>query len=529
MPLDTAEHQPNQPGNNPHEIRVAGSDRIYDRRKLLIVLLVPMMMALVQISSVNNALPALSEALNASDSALQWVLSGYALAIGIVLVPAGRIGDIIGRSSMFVVGLALFTLASLAVGLSQDPITLNTLRFIQGIGAGIYSPQVTGLILQYFSGHARARAFSLLGLVVSVSVAIGPILSGVLISWLGNDLGWRGGFIVNVPLGIIGFILALRWLPFGKERRTVGPHHDEVQAEFERMEVAEGRTPVRRRGKIDIDPLGIILLSVAVLSIMLPFMVDGSPWVWVLVGLGILLTIVWIWWEKRYKARGHFPMVDLTLFTIRSFSFSTLAATILFLGSTSVMAVLAIFLQKGLNVSAFEVGFIMLPNAIASAYAAIWSGKRAVEHGRGVMVFCITIDLLAVLGMTTVAWGIEHGLHYWWIALPTALLGFGFGAFGAANQTIGMMDVPLAHGGTAGGLMQTGQRIATAVGTAIVTAVFFFGQAHGEGAEDWYFGISLAFILVSILTVISLVVALIFWREGYAERHAGPVREVLKK
>lgn len=525
----TPEHQPNQPGSNPNEIRVAGSNRIYDRRKLLIVLLVPMMMALVQISSVNNALPALTDALGASDSALQWVLSGYALAIGIVLVPAGRIGDIIGRSSMFVVGLVLFTIASLAVGLSPDPLTLNILRIVQGIGAGLYSPQVTGLILQYFSGHARARAFSLLGLVVSVSVAIGPILSGFLISTLGNDLGWRGGFIVNVPIGVVGIVLALRWLPFGKERRTVGPNHDEVQAEFERMEKAEGRTPVKRRGKIDIDPLGITLLSIAVLCIMLPFMIDGSPWIWALLAFGLVLSTVWIWWEKRYKAHGHFPMVDLSLFEIRSFSYSTLSATILFLGSTSVMAVLAIFLQKGLNVSALEVGFIMLPNAIASAYAAIWSGKRAVDHGRGVMVLCITLVLLSVLAMTALAWGIEHGLHYWWIALPSALLGFGFGAYGAANQTIGMMDVPLAHGGTAGGLMQTGQRIATAVGTAIVTAVFFFGQSHGEGAQDWYFGISLAFILVSILVVISLVIALIFWREGYAERHAVPAREVLKK
>lgn len=156
-----------------HAFTVPGSTRVYDKRQLLTVLLVPLMMALVQVSSVNNALPALSEALHSSDGGLQWVLSGYALAIGIVLVPAGRLGDILGRSSLFVVGLTIFTFASLACGISTNVLMLNLFRIVQGIGAGILSPQTTGLILQYFEGHARAKAFALFGLVVSLSVAIG--------------------------------------------------------------------------------------------------------------------------------------------------------------------------------------------------------------------------------------------------------------------------------------------------------------------------------------------------------------------
>lgn len=461
------------------------------------------------------------------------MLSGYALAIGIVLVPAGRLGDVIGRSSMFVIGLAVFTLASLLVGLAQGPISLNILRIFQGFGAGLYSPQITGLILQYFTGHARAKAFALFGLVVSMSVAVGPVLSGALIGWLGDNLGWRGGFIVNVPLGILGVILAIRWLPFGKERRTIGPDSDKVQREYEELKRAEGKKPGRRkRSKIDLDPMGALLLVIAVLSIMLPFMSTGIIWLWALLPVGAVMIASWIIWEKRYKARGHFPMVDLELFKIRTFSYSTLAATTLFLGATSVMVVLAIFLQDGMNISALEVGLIMLPNALVSGYASIWSGKRAVEHGRGVQVMCVAMVLMSILGMTAVVWGMEHGLHHWWIVPPTLLLGFGFGAFGSANQTTAMMDVPPAHGGTAGGIIQTGQRIATAVGTAIVTAVFFFGQNLGGNVKDWYFGISLAFILASIMTVITLVVSLAFWREGYFERHPDsvrPARKILRK
>lgn len=191
--------QPNQPGENPRHIRVAGSDRIYDRNKLLIVLLVPLMMTLLQVSSVNNVLTSIGHALGASDSQLQWVLSGYALAVGIVLVPAGRLGDMFGRSSAFVAGFALFTASSLLVGLACDPTLLNFMRVFQGAGAGILAPQTTGLIQRYFVGQARAKAFALFGLVVSMSVAAGPLMSGGLVGILGEDLGWRWSFIINFP------------------------------------------------------------------------------------------------------------------------------------------------------------------------------------------------------------------------------------------------------------------------------------------------------------------------------------------
>lgn len=517
-----------EPQASPNDIRVPGSDKTYDRRKMLIVLLVPLMMALVQVSSVNNALPALGAALDATDAHLQWVLSGYALAIGIVLVPAGRLGDVLGRSSMFVIGLTIFTISSLAVGLAPNPLVLNILRIVQGAGAGMFFPQISGLIIEYFAGHARAKAFSLMGLVISMSVAVGPVMSGALIGWFGDDIGWRSGFIINVPLGVLGVVLAFKWLPFGKERRTIGPHHDEAQHEYEEREEAAGRHASRKKGKLDLDPVGALVFAIAILAIMIPFMTSASGWIWALLPAGMGLMVAWYVWEKRYKARGHFPMVDLHLFSIRTFTYSTLTAAMLFLGATSVMVVLAIFLQDGIGVSALEVGLIMLPNAILSGYASIWSGKRAVDHGRGVQVFCIVLVLLSILGMTAVVWGMEHGLSYWWMIAPTLLLGWGFGAFGAANQTTAMMDVPHAHGGTAGGIIQAGQRIATAVGTAIVTAVFFFGQTARGGLRDWYFGISLAFILASILTIVALGVSFLFWREGYHDRHPKKIRPAHK-
>lgn len=521
--------QPNQPGNNPREIRVAGTDKIYDRNKLLAVLLVPLFMTLLQVSSVNNVLSSMGDALGASDAQLQWVLSGYALAYGITLVPAGRLGDVLGRSSIFVIGFGIFTLASLLVGLMQNASALNLMRVLQGFGSGLLSPQTTGLIQRYFTGHARAKAFSLFGLVVSMSVAAGPVMSGGLIALLGPEVGWRASFIINFPIGIIGIIFALKWLPFGKERRHVGPNAEAAKREYIERGLKEGTLPPRR-SRIDLDPIGMAILVTAILCIMLPFMSTGQSWMWSLLAVGAALIAVWIVWEKRVKARGREPMVDLDLFRIKTYSFSAAVTSILFLGSSSIFVILALYLQQGQGASALAVGLICLPNALMSGYAAIWSGKRAVEHGRGVQVMCLVLILIGVLGMVFVVWGVEHGLSYYWIIAPTVVLGFGFGALGSANQTQSMLDVPMEHGGTAGGVMQTGQRIATAIGNAVITAVFFLGVRTYAGEEGYYFGAMVAYLIVSVIAVIALCIAFVFWRDGYAERHPGsvkPAREVL--
>ncbi|MFP7695925.1 MFS transporter [Trueperella sp. LYQ143] len=512
------EHQPNQPDANPRHIRVPGSDRIYDRNKILLVLLVPLTMSLLQVSSVNNVLFTVGKALDASSTQLQWVLSGYALCFGILLVPAGRIGDLFGRSSAFVVGLSVFTLASLLVGLSTSAIMLNMMRCLQGIGAGMYSPQITGLILHYFTGHARAKAFSLFGLIISASVAAGPLMSGSLISLLGPQNGWRWSFIINFPFGLIGIFFALRWLPFGKERRHVGKRAKEARREYIAMRRKEGVVH-KPRTRIDLDPLGSFLLVLSVLCIMLPFMTHGHMWFWFLLPVGFLLIVVWVLWEKFYAAHEHEPMVDLRLFRIKTFSYGSAISAAQFMGTTSIFVVLAMFLQNALDASALEVGLVSLPDALIAAYAAIWSGKRAVEHGRGVQVMALTLMLVGILGVTTVVWAIEHGLSFWWLTIPLTILGFGQGCMGAANQTQSMIDVPPEHGGTAGGVQQTGQRITTAIGNAVITAIFWLGPSLHTGNTGWYVGFFLAYMMVTLFILLALTLAILFWRDGYHDRH----------
>lgn len=183
------------------------------QRRIVLIGLVPLFMSLLSVSIINVVLPAIETDLQASSSALQWVLTGYALSFGVVLVAAGRAGDVFGRGQLFMIGVGLFGLASLVAGIAPGALTLNIARVFMGLGSGLLNPQVVGLLQQYFQGPQRGRAFGLMGTTVGLSVATGPILGGVFIALFGPELGWRAAFLVNVPFAVISLILAKSWLP----------------------------------------------------------------------------------------------------------------------------------------------------------------------------------------------------------------------------------------------------------------------------------------------------------------------------
>lgn len=500
--------------NNSRFFTVPGSPREYDRNWMLAVLLISLALTLLQVSSVNNLLPSIESAMSATESGIQMILSGYALAVGITLVPAGRLGDIFGRSGLWVIGLAVFTLASLGVGLSDSILTLNIMRLLQGIGGGLFSPQVTGLIQQYFQGKERARAFGFMGLVVAASVAVGPLLSGALVAWLGEDPGWRYSFFVNVPIGLIGLLAAWKFLPFGKERRTIGPKREEAEAEYEQRALAEGKKlSPRRKEKIDLDPVGMLLLTVAVLGIMLPFMMHGVSWRWFLLVGGFAMIGVWVAWELAYAKRGHLPMVNMELFKIRSFSYATAISALQFLGSSTIFVVLALFLQDGFGATALLVGIVGLPNAIASGFASVWAGKRALEHGKSMQVIALALMFGSVLLLAAGFWAVVTlGWSVYWLIIPVIPIGLGAGMMGSSNQTQSMMDVPAAHGGTAGGLQQMTQRITTAIGNALITGVVFSVYQGGRDVEGWLWGANAGLGVIALFLGAALVVAIVFWK-----------------
>ena len=483
---------------DPGIVRVYGTDRIFHRDKILAVLLIPLAMSLMAVSSINVALPTIETGLGATASDIQWVLAGYALTFGVFLIPWGRAGDVLGHGSVFVAGVAVFTFASLACGLAATPFQLNAARFVQGLGAGMFNPQTMGMIQQYFRGLARAKAFALFGMVVSVSVAIGPVLAGAIIESIGPQNGWRATFFLNFPLGLVGILLALRWFPFGSERGRALRKRERQAAR------ARGEALTVERARVDLDPLGAVLVALAVLAVMWPFMSKSGGLTWGFIPAGLLLLLGWVRWEKQYAASGREPMVDLKLFGYPSFTNGTAIAGTMFLGATSMFAVLAIFLQSGLGVNALLTGLVMLPNAITSTYSSWWAGRHALTQGRKLIVLALTAmvtgTLLSILVVHLVA---NQGWSFWWLGVTVTVIGWGMGTMGACNQTLSLEDIPSHYGGTAGGVKQTAERIGTAIGTAMVTAVFFSVAA----SSDWATGFMWSYVVIAGLIGLALLLA----------------------
>ena len=434
-----------------------------EHQRLLPTLLIPAFVTLLAVSSVNVILPAVSQDLSAGTAGLQLVVSGYSLVFGVVLVPAGRAGDVMGRGRIFVIGMILFGVGSLASGLAPDVVTLNLARVVMGVGSGLLNPQVSGMIQQFYSGESRGRAFGLFGAVIGVSVAVGPVLSGGLIGWLGDDWGWRASFLINVPLVLLGVWAAHRYLPDSAWHRQVGGS-------------AAGR------GRVDLDPVGMVLLAAGTLLIMIPFMeASAGAWVWGLEAAGIGIVSAWVVWERRYRARGGAPMVDLSLLAIPSFAYGSLAIAVYFLGYTSVWIIVAQYVQAGLGSTALVSGAVGVPAALAGSVAAAVAGRRVIRVGRVMVLGGMAAGMAGLLASV----GIIHmharaGWSPWWLTLTLLLLGVGQGLVVSPNQTLSLVDVPLEYAGAAGGILQTGERIGTSIGIAAITGLTF-RVSHSSG------------------------------------------------
>ena len=483
----------------------ASEQRASGQKWLLPTLLIPAFVSLLAVSSVNVILTSVSHSLEAGSSGLQLVISGYALVFGILLVPAGRAGDVLGRGRLFAVGMFIFGVGSLASGLAPNIVSLNLARLVMGVGSGLLNPQVTGMIQQYYTGEARGRAFGLFGGVIGVSVAVGPVLSGGLIGWLGADWGWRVSFLINVPFALAGVWAARRYLPASAWRRRT--------ADGEPSRPAGAET---NRAGMDLDPAGMLLLAAATLLVMIPFMnSSGGGWIWLLELLGIAVAGAWVAWERRYRARGGSPMVDLRLFTIPSFAYGCLAIAVYFLGYTSVWIIVAQYIQDGLGASALASGVIGVPASLVGAIAAPLAGRRVIRVGRGIVLAGMLlgiIGLLATIGI--IRMHAIAGWSPWWIALTLVALGVGQGIVVSPNQTLSLADVPLEYAGAAGGILQTGQRIGTSIGIAAITGITF----RAAGASGWGTAAQAGLFAAAVAIAVSAVVAIVDLRASHASR-----------
>lgn len=442
-------------------------------------------MVLLDVSIVNVALPSIRTGLHAAQSELQWVLSGYALAFGLVLVPAGRIGDLRGRRTVFVVSLGVFTLASAACGAAPTSFALVLARLAQGFAGGFVTPQISAVIQELFQGKERGKAFGWFGAVVGISTAIGPLAGGALISLFGETHGWRAVFFVNVPIGLVVMPLAWRLLPPKPPGEQVKRRHD-------------------------LDLTGVVLLGLGAVALLLP-LVQEQEWKgagkWLLVPLALVLFAAFVLWELNYGRRGREPLVDLKLFTLRSYTFGMSLSTVYFAGFTPLFFVFTLLLQSGQKYSALLAGIAITPFAVGSGIAAVLGGRIVSRLGRRLVVVGLVLIAIGIAGtLVAVHLAPSHGTGLA-TALPLLLSGFGSGLVISPNQTVSLSQVPVAQAGTAGGLLQTGQRVGAAIGIAAVGSAFFgrLAATKGNYVAAYERGLVVALTLLALSLVIALV------------------------
>lgn len=405
-------------------------------------------MILLDVSIVTVAVPAIQAGLGTSASGVQWVVSGYPLTFGLALVAGGRLGDAFGRRRMYLVALSGFVLTSVLAGLAPTLVLLIVARLLQGLVAGLVTPQNGGLIQDLFRGAERGRAFGVLGATIGLSTAAGPVIGGLILDVFGGPDGWRWVFLVNLPFGVLTIVLAWLFVP-----------------------------PIpRREVSTDIDVGGIVLLGLTVLCVLFPVVqsdAGGLARFWWLFLPAVPLGYAFLRWERRRVAADRAPLVDVRLFTATpGYAMGMAIGTVYFCGFTGIWLVFAIFFQTGLGFSPLESGLAVTPFALGSAVSAWLAGRLVDRWGRLLTIAGLVAVVVGFAAMGVLTLLVEPAGLIVALTLPMLIAGIGGGAVIAPNTTITLSCVPTGMAGVASGVLQTGQRLGTAVGTALVAAVF---------------------------------------------------------
>ncbi|GIJ65930.1 MFS transporter [Virgisporangium ochraceum] len=412
---------------------------------LLVIVLAGQFMAILDVTIVNVAITTIQDDLGASGAAMQLVVGGYTIAYAVLMVTGARLGDLGGHRRLFLAGLGLFTVASLACGLAPTTGALIGFRLLQGAGAALMVPQVLSLIQRSFEGAGRARALSVYATVIAGAAVAGQIAGGVLVS-LGS--GWRPVFLVNVPIGVVLLVAGARWLPRDDHR------------------VARG-----------LDPLGLVTLAGAVLTFVVPLVLgqeQGWPlWCWLglIASVGLFAAFVAV--ENR--AVGH-PLVPARLLRVPGLVRATATLGAMMAAYGGYLFVAAMHLQRGLGFSPLRAGLTFAPGAVAFAVASLnWRRVPARWHrtmigvGLAVSASGLVVLALALRGGGTGGAALFVGL---------VLFGGGMGAGFSPLMTRALAGVPLADAADASGVLATVVQLAQVVGVATF-GTLMLGLAEG--------------------------------------------------
>ncbi len=412
------------------------------------VLMVAALMDLLDATIVNVALPSIQRGLQAGPTSIEWVVSGYMLAFAATLIAAGRLGDLVGRRRVFLVGVVGFGSASLVCGIAQTPTQLVVARIVQGTAAAVLMPQVLASYRTMFTGRQRTNAYAVYGAVAGLAAALGVILGGALTQADLFGLGWRVVFLVNVPIALAVVVLALVFVPESRSDR-----HDRL------------------------DLLGAGVLAAALVAIVYPLLEGqrlGWPaWCFLLVAAGLaLLVTLWLV-EDRRRRTGIAPVLEPDLFRVPAFSAGIGVQALFGVGLQGFSLVLALWLQLGHTFGPLHAGVTMIAFSVGAVITAPMAGGLAVRLGRSVLIAGAAVMALGMVAIAIAAGAGGGWVSTWGLAPGMLLGGAGLGLLVVPLVNVVLAAVPGRSAGGASGIFSTAQQLGGAIGVAVVGSVFF--------------------------------------------------------
>ncbi|WP_245623334.1 MFS transporter [Spirillospora albida] len=437
----------------------------------MIVMSLGVSLIVVDATIVGVLLPRIVTDLGLTTSDAEWITSVYALVFAALLIPFGRAGDLFGRRRVFVLGVAVFTVASVAAALAGGSGALIGARALQGVGASMIMPATLSTVNAVFTGRDRAVAFGIWGSLISGMAALGPLAGGVLAA-VG---GWRWAFGVNLPVGLALLAGAVVLMPETRER------------------VAGGLRGIDWPGAA-LSALGFGALVCGLIegqtygwwTATRPFSIAGFGWpatglspVPVVLAMGIVLLAALLVVERARAAAGRPVMLDLTLWRIPNFRHGNLASALINVGELGLVFILPLFLLGVHGTSPLQISVALLPLAAGAFLSGGCAGRLANRRGaHRVVQSGMVLEVVAVLGLALTVSATTGGLG---LAPWMLLYGLGLGLTSAQLTNVSLADVPTACAGQASGTQSTARQIGAALGIALIGTVFATGLGHAMG------------------------------------------------
>jgi len=423
----------------------------------LAVLLIANFMNLMDVTIVNVALPSLRENLNADASQIEWVIAAYVLAFALGLLPFGRLGDIVGRTHMFLVGVAAFTVASAACGLAPSIEWLIAARVLQGLAGAIMTPQVLAIATVTFPPEERGQSFSLFGLSAGLAAVAGPIVGGLLIGADFGGLDWRPIFLVNVPIGILAVVLGWFLIPRP-------PGHPDLKNDY----------------------VGIGLFGVSIVALVYPIIEGRSygwpAWAWTMMAAAAVGMALFVLWERRRAAANQPQLLNYSLITNPQFLLGAGVLTIFSSGIPGFFMVISLLLQAGFGFTPLESGLTNTPFSVGVLVISLVAGRFGQSYLRTRAAVSAILLTTGMVWLHVIISGIGDSIDHWTFLPPLFIAGLGLGlGFSSLFQLV-LGAVPPRDAGAGAGSLQAFQQVGGAVGVALIGQIFF---SMLEGARDW--------------------------------------------